>query len=153
MAVPSLSSASRFSLAGAAARASAALASGASSGLSDDQARPLSLVADNGEKVRSWLGRNPAISEGPAAARIRPPLSAVPGGVTRFQREAPAGRANSCQKLSWRATLPPMTTSAQVPPAVARDVARDGGGGAEAAAADTGGAGTVPQPASATAAV
>ena len=56
-------------------------------------------------------------------AATSPPLSATPGGVTRDQRLAPAGRTNSCQKLSAEAAEPPMTATAQVPCAVTSEVA------------------------------
>ncbi len=62
----------------------------------------------------------------PSPARTRPPLSAVPGGVTSFQVLLPAGRTNSCQKLFSVAAEPPMTTTAHVPAAVVREVARNG---------------------------
>ncbi len=80
--------------------------------------------------MRFWLGRNPVTSACPPPARTSPPLSAVPGGVTSFQRVLPAGRMNSCQKLlSWAAD-PPITTAAQVPAVVSSEVFSDGEGGA-----------------------
>src|SRR5271169_2548108 len=88
------------------------------------------------------------MSDRPAGARTRPPLSGVPGGVISFQRGLPGGRANSCQKLLFVATEPPITATAQVPAAVARDVARNGApaGGASGAGARAAGA-ALPQPA------
>ena len=82
----------------------------------------------------------------PPPARTSPPLSAVPGGVTSFQRVLPAGRMNSCQKLlSWAAD-PPITTAAQVPAAVSSEVFSDGEGGA-ACVAGAGVAGAPAHPA------
>ena len=47
---------------------------------------PLSVLAASGEKVRSWLGRNPVSSDPPPGlATTRPPLSATPRGVTSRQ--------------------------------------------------------------------
>src|SRR5579862_5038237 len=95
------------------------LASAAFSGLIADQTWPASAVWLSGVKVRSWLGLNAVIAVVPEpAARTRPPLSAVPGGVTRFHRVAPAGRTRSCQKFSYCAADPPMSTVAHVPAAV-----------------------------------
>ena len=52
---------------------------------------------------------------------------ATPGGVATFHAVLAPGRANSCQKaLSWLAG-PPITTADQLPPAVTREVASDGG--------------------------
>ena len=46
-----------------------------------------------------WAG-TPTISEARRSpATTRPPLSATPAGVASYQRPAPAGRTNSCQKL------------------------------------------------------
>src|SRR5260370_20885381 len=74
---------------------------------------PSSAVAASGEKVSSWLGRNPAIRPRPLPATIKPPLLATPGGGASFQVRAPGGRMNNSQKLSCRALDPPSWSTAQ----------------------------------------
>src|SRR5258708_11197853 len=107
------------------ASASGTLARAAPTGLSADHACPAVRVSVSGVKVRFWLGRKAVISDCPAAARTRPPLSAVPGGVISFHRVLPAGRMDSCQKLLCRAADPPITAPAPVPAAVTTEVSQD----------------------------
>src|SRR6185437_4736129 len=127
-----------------AASASGAAARPGVSGPAGDQLVPPSLLAASGEKVRSWLGRNPVSTEPPAAATTRPPLSATPDGVTSRQRAEPAGRANSSQKLLCCAAGPPICTTAQLAPGpAANEVASGGGTGAAGCPV---GAGVLPQP-------
>ena len=126
--LPLASRASRRPLPGAAARASGTSARPPSS-TAGRQLVPLSPLLASGENARSWLGRKPAMTDRPPRpASTRPPLLATPGGVTSRHAADLAGRTKSCQKLSCRAAGPPSTATAHVPPAVAREVARPGGG-------------------------
>ncbi len=120
--------------AGVAASASGAAARPGVSGPAGDQLVPPLLLAASGEKVRSWLGRNPVIIDPPPSpATTRPPLSATPGGVASRQRVVPACRTNSCQKLLCCAAGPPICTTAQpAPAAAANEVASGGAAGAAA---------------------
>ena len=144
---PSASRASRRPLPGAAARASGTSARPASS-TPPDQFVPLSLLLASGENTRSWLGRNPAMSDcPPRLASTRPPLLATPGGVASRHLADRAGRTKSCQKLlSWAAD-PPSTATAHVPPGVTREVASPGGGGSGGAMRGRAWLVTEPQPA------
>src|ERR1700722_17034137 len=124
--VPLPSSANCCPLANATARESATSASPAST-RPGAHVLPSSLVVASGEKTRLWLGRMPTTSGPPsAAAMTRPPLSATPGGVTSVHLADPAGRVNSCQKLSSLAAEPPITRIPQVAAAVDTEVASEG---------------------------
>ena len=130
------------------ARASGASARPGVSGPAGDQLVPPSPEVASGEKVRSWLGRNPVTSDPPVPATSRPPLSATPAGVASRHRAAPAGRTKSSQKLSCWAAGPPMSTIARPAPAeLVKDVAS---GGAAGIGAGPGFAALVPQPAAST---
>src|SRR5260370_10071339 len=130
------------------ARASGVRAGAPSSGRREAQACPPSRVSISGEKVRFWLGRNPVTSAGPLLpASTRPPLSAVPGGVTSCQRVLPAGRRNSCQKSLYWAADPPITVTAHVPAGVTREVSSDGAGCVARVTGAGGGAAALPHPA------
>ena len=131
------------------ASASGAAARPGVSGPAGDQLAPLSLLAASGEKVRSWLGRNPVSSDPPAAVTTRPPLSATPPGVASRQRAVPAGRTNSSQKFSCCAAGPPICTTVQAAPVVTADEVASGGG-AWAGACVVLAAGLLPQPAAIT---
>jgi hypothetical protein len=99
--------------AGPAASASGSLASPNMTGEPADQEPPLSVLVATGENVRSWLGRKPAATElAPVTAATTPPLLATPAGVASRQAADPAARAKSCQKFSWSAADPPMSTTA-----------------------------------------
>ena len=119
---------------GAAASASASLARPDSGGRVA-QLWPPSAVVVMGEKLRSRLGRTPAVSVAavaplpglPPAARRRhrippwpasrmAPLVAMSGGVASAQRLLPAGSRNSCQN-SFGPAAAPIGTVAQVAPA------------------------------------
>src|ERR1700760_4252683 len=99
-----------------------------------------------GEKVRSMLGRIPAVSVAPCAARTRAPLVATSGGVCSAQRVLPAGRLNSSQNWFGPAAAP-VGGVAQVAPLVAVDVIIDSGAGVDASASwCVGAVGAVPPP-------
>jgi hypothetical protein len=86
-----------------------------------------------GEKAIRWLASKPLTRFEPTCTLTRPPLSAKPGGVTSDQREPPAGRKRSCQKVLARLPRSPIAKSAHDPAAVVIDassgalVARDDG--------------------------
>src|ERR1700733_6753488 len=70
----------------ASASADRARAPGRKTGL---QEAPPSLLDDSGENRSKALGSTPAATESPETPATRPPLSAVPSGVTSDQREDP----------------------------------------------------------------
>ena len=131
------------------ARASGASARPGVTGPAGDQLVPPSPEVASGEKVRSWLGRNPVTSDPPVPVTSRPPLSATPAGVASRHRAAPAGRTNSSQKLSCSAAGPPISTIARPAPAeLVKDVASGGAAGIGAGPGFA--AALVPQPAAST---
>ena len=130
------------------ARASGASARPGVTGPAGDHLVPPSPEVASGEKVRSWLGRNPVTSDPPVPTTSRPPLSATPAGVASRHHAAPAGRTNSSQKLSCWAAGPPISTIARPAPAELKDVASGDAAGIGAGPGFA--AALVPQPAAST---
>jgi hypothetical protein len=89
------------------------------------QEEPPSLLEDRGEKRSDALGSTPAAIESPETPATRPPLSAVPSGVTSVQREDPGGAWKSSQKVLLCSESRPIGSVDQEP---RRDAACGSGG-------------------------